>query len=139
MIKFIFKAIVRDKNRSLLPITVVATGVLLTIALSGYLSGTLGDIIDQTARFQTGHVKVMTRAYADNIDQMPNDLALLGIDEVHEELNSDFSDYTWVNRINFGGIIDAPGENDETKGQGPASGMAVELFSDSSEIGRAHV
>jgi NTP pyrophosphatase (non-canonical NTP hydrolase) len=87
MIRFIFKAILRDKNRSVLPVSVVAIGVMLTIALSGYLSGALGDMIDQTARFQTGHVKVMSRAYADNIDQMPNDLALLGIDKVHEELN----------------------------------------------------
>ena len=140
MIKFIFKAILRDKNRSILPVSVVAIGVFLTIALSGYLSGVLGDMVDQTARFQTGHVKVMSRAYADNIDQMPNDLALLGIDKVHEELNNDFPDYTWVNRINFGGIIDAPGENNESKGQGPVAGMAIELFSkNSGEVERMNL
>lgn len=140
MIKFIFKAILRDKNRSVLPVAVVSIGVFLTIALSGYLSGFLGDMIDQTARFQTGHVKVMSRAYAENIDQMPNDLALLGIDEIHKELNSDFPDYTWVNRINFGGIIDAPGENEVSKGQGPAMGMAIEMFSkNSSEIERMNL
>src|SRR5690554_1384731 len=140
MIRFIFKAILRDKNRSVLPVTVVAIGVFLTIALSGYLAGFLGDMIDQTARFQTGHVKVMSRAYAENIDQMPNDLALLGIDEIHEELNSDFPDYTWVNRISFGGIIDAPGENEVSKGQGPAMGMAIEMFSKKSgEIERMNL
>lgn len=140
MIKFIFKAILRDKNRSILPVMVVAIGVFLTIALSGYLTGMLGDIVDQTARFQTGHVKVMSRAYAQNIDQLPNDLALLGIDKVHQELENDFPDYTWVNRINFGGIIDAPGSNDKSKGQGPAMGMAIELFSESSgEVGRLNL
>lgn len=132
MIKFIFKAILRDKNRSLLPVIVVALGVFLTIALSGYINGILGDMVEQTARFQTGHVKVMSRAYAENIDQLPNDLALLGIDELHEELNANYPDYKWVNRIRFGGIIDAPGENDVSKGQGPAMGMAIELFSKSS-------
>jgi len=140
MIKFIFKGILRDKNRSILPIIVVAIGVFLTIALSGYLSGMLSDIIDQTARFQTGHVKVMSRAYAQNIDQLPNDLALLGIDKVHEELENDFPNYTWVNRINFGGIIDAPGANDISKGQGPAMGMAIELFSEKSgEVNRLNL
>ncbi|MDD2198053.1 MAG: FtsX-like permease family protein [Bacteroidales bacterium] len=140
MIKFIFKAILRDKNRSVLPVAVVSIGVFLTIALSGYLSGFLGDMIDQTARFQTGHVKVMSRAYAENIDQMPNDLALLGIDKVHQELNSDFPDYTWVNRISFGGIIDAPGENEVSKGQGPAMGMAIEMFSkNSGEVERMNL
>jgi len=132
MIKFIFKAILRDKNRSLLPVTVVALGVFLTISLSGYITGMLGDVVEQTARFQTGHVKVMSRAYAENIDQLPNDLALLGIDELHKELNADYPDYKWVNRISFGGIIDAPDQNDVSKGQGPAMGMAIELFSESS-------
>ena len=140
MIRFIFKAILRDKNRSLLPVSVVAIGVFLTIALSGYLSGMLGDMIDQTARFQTGHVKVMSRAYAENVDQLPNDLALLGIDKVHEELSKDFPDYTWANRINFGGIIDAPGENGTSKGQGPAMGMAIEIFSkNSGEVERMNL
>lgn len=129
MIKFIFKAILRDKNRSLLPVIVVALGVFLTIALSGYLSGMLGDMVEQTARFQTGHVKVMSKAYAENVDQLPNDLALLGIDELHKELNADYPDYKWVNRISFGGIMDAQDENKVSKGQGPAMGMAIEIFS----------
>lgn len=132
MMKFIFKAILRDKNRSLLPVAVVSIGVFLTIALSGYLNGVLGDMIDQTARFQTGHVKVMSRAYAENIDQLPNDLALLGIDKIDADLKNEFPNYTWVNRINFGGIIDAPDKNNVSKGQGPAMGMAIELFSESS-------
>ena len=74
----------------------------------------------------------MTKAYAENIDQLPNDLALLEIDELHKELNTDYPDYKWVNRISFGGIIDAPDENNVSKGQGPAMGMAIELFSKSS-------
>lgn len=140
MMKFIFKAILRDKNRSILPITVVSIGVFLTIALSGYLSGVLGDMIDQTARFQTGHVKVMSRTYAENIDQMPNDLALLGIQKIHTELNKEFPNYTWVNRINFGGIIDAPNDSGGSRGQGPAMGMAVELFNkESGEIKRLNL
>ncbi|OYT10738.1 MAG: hypothetical protein B6I18_07530 [Bacteroidetes bacterium 4572_112] len=140
MIKFIFKAILRDKNRSLLPVIVVAIGVFLTIALSGYISGMLGDIVEQTARFQTGHVKVISKAYAENIDQLPNDLALLGIAKLHEELNADYPDYTWVNRIKFGGIIDVPGENDVSKGQGPAMGIAIEIFSkNSGEVKRLNL
>lgn len=140
MIKFIFTAILRDKNRSILPVIVIAIGVFLTIALSGYLTGMLDDIVNQTARFQTGHVKVMSRAYAQNVDQLPNDLALLGIDKVHEELQKEFPNYTWVNRIYFGGIIDAPSANDQSKGQGPAMGMAIELFSKKSgEINRLNL
>ncbi len=132
MIKFLLKGILRDKTRSLLPIVVVSIGVMLTIALSAYMKGAFGDMIDQNARFDTGHVKVMTRAYLENKNQMPNDLALLGVDSLAQSLRQDFPDYQWVQRIRFGGLIDVPDENGESKGQGPASGMAIDLLNESS-------
>ena len=132
MIKFLLKGILRDKTRSLLPIVVVSIGVALTIALSAYMKGAFGDMIDQNARFDTGHVKVMTRAYLENKNQMPNDLALLGVDSLTQSLRQDFPDFQWVQRIRFGGLIDVPDENGESKGQGPASGMAIDLLNESS-------
>ncbi len=59
MIKFLLKGILGDKNRSLLPIIIISIGVMLTIFLSGYMCGAMGDMIEQNARFQTGHVKVI--------------------------------------------------------------------------------
>jgi putative ABC transport system permease protein len=140
MIKFIFKAIVRDKNRSLLPVIIISIGVFLTIFLSGFMGGVMGDMIDQSARFETGHVKIMTKAYAENKDQIPNDLAILGVDELIRQLQSVYPDYTWVRRIRFGGILDAPDEKDDSKGQGPASGMAIDLLSgQSTEVERLNI
>jgi len=130
MLKFLFKGIIGDKNRSLLPILIITIGVTLTILLSGYIKGMMGDIVNQNARFDTGHVKVMTKAYAENKDQLPNDLAILGVDSLIRELNRNYPEMNWVKRIKFGGIIDVPDENGETKGQGPAAGMAFELFSE---------
>lgn len=129
MIKFLLKGILGDKNRSLLPIIIISIGVMLTIFLSGYMRGAMGDMIEQNARFQTGHVKVMSRAYAENESQMPNDLALLGVSEIQTQLEKDFPDVAWVNRILFGGLLDVPDAEGETKGQGPSAGMALELFS----------
>ncbi|HSH51892.1 MAG TPA: FtsX-like permease family protein [Bacteroidales bacterium] len=140
MIKYLIKGILRDKNRSLIPVIVITIGVALTITLSGYLRGVMGDMIDQSSRFQTGHVKVMSRAYAENKDQLPNDLALLGVDSITENLEKQFPDISWVKRIQFGGLIDVPNEKGETKGQGPATGMAIELYSEkSSEIERLNI
>ena len=51
MIKFLFKGIIGDKNRSVLPIIIITIGVMLTIFLSGYLRGVMGDLVDQNARF----------------------------------------------------------------------------------------
>ena len=130
MIRFLLKGILRDKSRSLLPIVVVSIGVALTVVLSAYMKGAFGDMIDQNARFETGHVKVMTKAYAENKDQLPNDLALLEIDSLTQSLQSDFPQMQWVKRIRFGGLIDVPDEQGESKGQGPAAGIAIDLLNE---------
>jgi len=128
MIKFLLKGILGDKNRSILPIIIITIGVSLTILLSGYMRGVMGDMIDQNARFDTGHMKIMSRAYAENIAQLPNDLALLGVDELKEELQKDYPEIKWIDRIKFGGLIDVPNGENASKGQGPAAGMAMDIF-----------
>lgn len=132
MIQFLLKGILRDKSRSILPIVVVSIGVALTVMLSAYMNGAFGDMIDQNARFETGHVKIMTRAYAENKAQLPNDLALLEVDELIESLEKDYPEMQWVSRIKFGGLIDVPDAQGESKGQGPAAGMAINLFDEES-------
>lgn len=129
MIKFLLKGILRDRSRSMLPIIITALGVGLTVLLSGYLKGAFGDIINQNARFETGHVKVMTQAYVENKDQIPNDLALLDVSQWMDTLRTEIPQMQWVQRIKFGGIIDVPDANGNTRAQGPATGMALDLFS----------
>jgi len=132
MILFLLKGLLRDRSRSLLPLVVVAIGVMLAVFMRGYINGIMVDMIEQTARFNTGHVKVMTKAYADNMDQVPNDLALLSVDNLLVDLENTFPEMEWVGRIKFGGLIDVPDENGETKSQGPAMGIGLDLFSDKS-------
>ncbi len=133
MIKFIFKGVIRDKSRSLLPVIVVAIGVFLTVALSGYIRGFMEDLVDQTARLQTGHVNVVTKAYAKNESQMPLDMALLGVDTLIRQLRERYPGYHWVERIHFNGMLDVPDKNGETKKQGPVAGLAVDLLSSHSD------
>ncbi|MBW6500045.1 MAG: FtsX-like permease family protein [Bacteroidales bacterium] len=132
MIKFLFKGLLRDKSRSRLPIIVVAVGVMLTVFLHAYIVGFMGDTIETNARFSTGHVKVMTRAYSDNMQQIPNDLAITGISSLLEDLDREFPGFEWTPRIQFGGLVDAPDESGETKSQGPAMGFGMDLLSESS-------
>lgn len=140
MIKFLFKGIIRDKSRSILPIVVIALGVSLTIVLSGFLSGAMTDMVDQNARFETGHVKIMSRAYAENKEQLPNDLALLGVDSLVSILRTNYPELQWVERIRFGGLLDAPDANGESKGQAPAAGIAINLLDASSgEVERMNI
>jgi putative ABC transport system permease protein len=137
MIKFLFKGILNDKCRSLLPIIVVSLGVALTVLLHGWITGVLGDSIEMNASFNSGHLKVMSRAYAKDDSQMPNDLALLGADALVDTLNSDYPNLDWVRRIRFGGLIDFPDAKGETRAQGPVVGWAIDLFAPgSTEIER---
>ena len=135
MIKFLISGLLRDRQRSLFPILIVAIGVWITVFMQAYMEGVLGDLVDSTARFSTGHVKVMSRAYAENKDQKPNDLALLGVDQITADLQQQYPEMTWVKRIQFGGLLDIPDETGETRSQGPVAGMGVDLLSPgSSEI-----
>jgi putative ABC transport system permease protein len=129
MIKFLFKGIIRDKSRSLLPVIVVALGVFLTVFMSGFMKGVFGDITEMNAKFTTGHVKILTRAYAENEDQLPNDLALLGVKKIISQLETDYPYMEWVERIHTGGLLDVPDSVGETRGQGQALGTAVDLLS----------
>ena len=103
MIRFLFLGLIRDRHRSLFPAIVVALGVMLTVVLHAWLSGVIGDSIEFTARFSTGHVKVMTSAYAENINQLPNDLALLNADKLLDSIKREFPEIEWSERIYFAG------------------------------------
>ena len=132
MLRFYIKGLFRDRSRSLMPVIVVAIGVTLVVLMQCWVTGVLGDMIVFNARFATGHVKVMSRAYNENISQLPNDLALIGTGELMENLATEFPGMEWVERIQFGGLVDAPDENGETRAQGPGGGMAIDLLSESS-------
>lgn len=127
MIKFLLTGLWRDKSRSRLPVMVVAVGVALSVFMHAYITGIMGELVEQTANFSGGHVKVMSAAYAAEINQRPNDLALMNADSLMAELNTEFDEIVWVPRIVFGGLADAPDSNGETKSQGPVIGMAIDF------------
>ena len=132
MIKFIIKGVLRDKSKSLIPIAVIAVGVMVTVIMSGFLKGVFSDVINQNAKLDTGHVKIMTKPYAENKEQLPNDLALLEIKELIDSLNHNYPELIWTPRIKFGGIMDVPDTLGNTKLQGPGMGLAISLQNDES-------
>lgn len=132
MIRFLITGLLRDKSRSRMPILVVAIGVTLTVFMHAYVTGFMGDSIELNARFTSGHMKVMTKGYAENMSQAPNDMALIGADALLEKLKTDYPEADWVPRIQFGGLIDVPDASGETRSQGPAMGLALDLLNPSS-------
>lgn len=133
MIKFLLKGLFRDSGRSRIPMLVVAVGVALTVFMNAYVTGVMSDTIETNARFSTGHVKVMTRAYAEEVNQSPNDLALLGVNDLIISLENKYPQLDWSPRIQFGGLLDVPDSKGETKTQGPFIGIALDLFSNNNK------
>ena len=140
MIKFLLKGILRDKSKSLIPVCVISLGVFITVFMSGFVDGVLSEMISSNANLDTGHLKVMTKPYNENKDQLPNDLALLEIDLLIESLESEYPNLEWVPRIKFGGILDVPDVNGETIIQGPGIGLGLSILGeDKSEIERLSI
>jgi len=99
------------------------------VIMDGFIGGMMGNVVNMTANFQTGHVKITTRAYAADEEQKPNDLALLDVDEMVDVLKRDFPEVDWTPRIMFGGLLDIPDAYGETKAQGPVMGQSFDLLS----------
>jgi len=132
MLKFILKGILRDRSRSLFPIIVVALIVALVIFNRGFLVGTMNGMFRDTAVISSGHVKIMTHAYQEESQLMPNDLALMNVGEITEILGLKYSDYFWSPRISFAGLLDLPDEQGETKSQGPVMAIGIDFLSSES-------
>ncbi|MBE0677673.1 MAG: ABC transporter permease [Bacteroidales bacterium] len=128
MIKFLFKGLIRDRNRSLLPFLVTTIGVMLTVVFHAWITGVINNSIEFSARFSSGHVKIMTQAYAENAAQSPNDLAIIGTDTLLEAVSAAYPEMDFASRIYFAGLIDVPDSTGETRAQGPAMGIAIDLL-----------
>ena len=132
MIKFLTKGLLGDRSRSLFPVLVITLTVTLVIFSIGFMQGSMNSLLLDTAVILTGHEKVVTRAYSEESQLMPNDLALMDVDQLIENLEQEYPDFFWSPRITFSGLLDVPDENGETRAQGPVIAYGIDLLSNGS-------
>ena len=132
MIRFLAKGLVRDRSRSLFPLLAIIITVTLVIFGIGFMEGAMNNFLQSTAVISSGHVKVVTKAYKKESTQLPNDLALFDTKNIIQTLSDMYQDYFWTPRITFGGLLDAPDENVETKEQAPVFALGIDFFSEKS-------
>ena len=132
MIRFLSKGLIRDRTRSFFPLLVISLTVALVVFGSGFMRGVMNSMLLDTAVMLTGHEKIVTRAYNEESELMPNDLALLGSGELIEKLEIEYPGFFWTPRITFAGLLDVPDKNGETKTQGPVIAMGIDFFSEES-------
>lgn len=132
MIKFLAKGLIRDRSRSLFPLLTIIITVTLVIFGIGFMEGAMNNFLQSTAVISSGHVKVVTKAYEKESSQLPNDLALFETNKIIQNLSDLYPNYFWTPRITFGGLLDAPNEDGETKEQGPVFGIGIDFHSKTS-------
>ena len=132
MIKFLAKGLIRDKTRSLFPTIIITITVAIVIFALGFMRGMLNSVFLDTAVIISGYQKVVTKAYKEEIQMLPLDLALLDIEDVISDLKRNYPNYFWSPRINFGGLIDIPNDNKETRSQSPVMAIGIDFFSNNS-------
>jgi len=134
MIRFLTKGLLRDRSRSLFPVVIITITVGIVIFTFGFMKGTMNSVFLDTAVIISGHEKVVTRAYKEESQMLPNDLALLDVDQIIKNLNKEYPTHFWSPRITFGGLLDIPDNNGETKDQGPVIAMGIDLLSNESRM-----
>jgi len=128
MFRFLMKGMLRDRHRSLLPSIVVALGVMLTVFMFAYMKGVFDDFFNNAALYDSGHVKITSRAYYEEKDVLPNDLAMEDGPALMKMLRGEYPELEWSERVKFGGLLDAFDENRETRAQVGAAGIGIDFF-----------
>lgn len=108
---------------------ILALGVMISILMYCFMHGIMDETVRSNAKLDTGHLKISTRGYQEISGQLPNDLAIINVDEFLSGLERDYPEMEWAARIKFGGLLDLPDEYGETRAQGPTLGLAVDLTS----------
>ncbi len=137
MIRWLIQGIVRDKTRFLFPFIVVGVGVALMITMLGFMDGIFMSMVETTSILDTGHLRLVNKAYYDEEHLNPMDRALGGQKATGKWLEEHSgTSIQWLPRIRWGAILDVPDEQGETLSQTPIQGMAMDLSSASPEIER---
>ena len=134
MMYFLTKGLLRDRSRSLFPVIIITITVAIVIFAIGFMKGSMNSVFQSTAVIISGHEKVVTRAYKEESQMLPNDLALLNVDQIIRNLDKEYPDHFWSPRITFGGLLDMPDKNGETKDQGPVYALGIDLLNTGSRI-----
>lgn len=134
MMYFLTKGLLRDRSRSLFPVIIITITVAIVIFAIGFMKGSMNSVFQSTAVIISGHEKVVTRAYKEESQMLPNDLALLDVDEIIRNLDKEYPDHFWSPRITFGGLLDMPDKSGETRDQGPVYVLGIDLLKTGSRI-----
>lgn len=133
MLKFLIKGVFRDRHRYLFPLLLVTGGIMILVFALSFMQGYMESFIRYNSRFETGHLKVVTRGYSEMLSQKPFDLALLDIGADLAAWKKAYPQLEWAERIYFGALLDIPDSTGLTRAQGDVIGYGVDLLGSTRE------
>ncbi|MFO8144627.1 MAG: FtsX-like permease family protein [Candidatus Syntrophosphaera sp.] len=136
MLKFLIKGIFRDRHRYLFPLVLVSVGIAILVFMLSFITGYIDSFLDHNSSYQTGHVKVVTRSYAEMINLKPIDAALLEIGPELAQWQDAYPQLEWGRRVTFGALLDVPDSTGLTREQGDVAGFAIDILNDPKEVER---
>lgn len=129
MIRFLLRGLLRDRSRSLFPVLICAAGVGITFLAVSFLEGYRVNLVASNAHFSTGHVKVCSHAYAEDLEASPLELSLESEAPFVDRMRREYPEYRWTKRTRFGGLLDIPDAAGETRSQAPVGVLAMDFLS----------
>lgn len=121
LLKMAFRNVLRNKRRSILTAVGIIIAVMLIIYAQGFITGMVGNMIENTARIKSGHVRIVTPEYLRREKLSPLEEALYITPELEKiiEETPEVTAYTY--RIPFGVLLS---KDDNSK---PAFGTAIDV------------
>jgi len=121
LLKLAFRNVLRNKRRSILTAVGIIIAVMLIIYAQGFITGMIDNMIENTARIKSGHVRIVTPEYLRREKLSPLEESVFITPELEEmvETTPEVTAYTY--RIPFGVLL-SKGENSK-----PAFGTAIDV------------
>ncbi len=121
LFKMAFRNVLRNKRRSMLTALGIIIAVALIIYAQGFITGMIDNMIENTARIKSGHVRIVTPEYLRREKLSPLEEALYITPELEEmvEATPEVKAYTY--RIPFGVLLS---RDERSK---PAFGTAIDV------------
>jgi ABC-type lipoprotein release transport system permease subunit len=121
LLKMAFRNVLRNKRRSILTAVGIIIAVMLIIYAQGFITGMIDNMIENTARIKTGHVRIVTPEYLRREKLSPLQEAVYITPELEEMVEATPEVEAFTYRIPFGVLLS---KDERSK---PAFGTAIDV------------
>ncbi len=111
MFKLAIKNILRYKSRSFLTALVIVVSALSSVFISAFIEGMISHMIDGYAKYQTGHIRITTKAFLEKERFVPLYEYIPAVGDIESTLRSDERIENVIPMVRFGGFV---GQDDES-------------------------